>query len=139
GHYVMHHLIKSVIGVIVMTLIGLYAASRLFRFAISKWGGRLGVTSPMDIASLPVLLLIFSLLSFAVSPVENAVSRHAEHEADAFALKMTHDPEAAIGFFHKAAPISLSETNPPALVKFFLYGHPTDMERIVFFMNARDK
>ncbi|HET7629657.1 MAG TPA: M48 family metallopeptidase, partial [Bacillales bacterium] len=46
GHYVMHHLIKSVIGVIVMTLIGLYAASRLFRFAISKWGGRLGVTSP---------------------------------------------------------------------------------------------
>ncbi|HET7580772.1 MAG TPA: M48 family metallopeptidase [Bacillales bacterium] len=135
GHYVKHHLIKSVLGEIIGLFFGLYIASRLFRWAHRRWGPHCGIPALSDISSLPLLLLIFSVLSFAAAPLENAVSRHAEHEADAYGLKMTHDPKAAIGFFHKAAPISLSEMNPPALVKFFEYGHPTDMERIAYFMH----
>lgn len=134
GHYVKHHLIKSVIGEIIGLFFGLYLASRLFKWSVGRWGPRLGIRSMSDLSSLPLLLLIFSVLSFAATPLENAVSRHAEHEADMYGLKMTHDPKAAIGFFHKAAPISLSEMNPPELVKIFEYGHPTDMQRIAYFM-----
>lgn len=135
GHYVKHHLMKSVVGSIAMTFVGLFLASRLFHWSIRRWGSHCGIRSPADLSSLPLLLLIFAVLSFAGTPIENTVSRQAEHAADVYGLKMTHDPKAAIGFFHKAAPISLSEENPPALVKFFEYGHPTDMERIVYFMN----
>ncbi|HET7658337.1 MAG TPA: M48 family metalloprotease, partial [Bacillales bacterium] len=135
GHYVKHHLIKSILGEIIGLFFGLYLASRLLRWAYGHWGRHLGMRSISDLSTIPLLLLIFSVLSFAVSPLENAVSRHAEHAADAYGLKMTHDPKAAIGFFHKAAPISLSEINPPVLVKFFEYGHPTDLERIAYFMH----
>lgn len=135
GHYVKHHLIKSVIGEIIGMFFGLYLASLLFRWAHGRWGERLGMRSLTDLSTLPLLLLIFSVLSFAATPLENAISRRAEHAADAYGLKMTHDPKAAIGFFHKAAPISLSEMNPPALVKIFEYGHPTDLQRIAYFMH----
>lgn len=134
GHYVKHHLIKSIIGEIIGLFFGLYLTSLLLRWIHSRWGKRLGIRSMNDLSTIPLLLLIFSVLSFAATPLENAISRHAEHAADAYGLKMTHDPKAAIGFFHKAAPISLSEMNPPVLVKLFEYGHPTDLERIAYFM-----
>lgn len=137
GHYVKNHLIWSMLGSLVLTLVGLYVASRLFLWSWRRWGNKLGIRSMTDLSSLPILLLILSVLSFVGGPIENSISRYAEHEADAYALHMTEDSEAAIGFFHTAAPISLSEVNPPVLVKFFLYGHPTDMERILFFMESR--
>ncbi|HEU5139351.1 MAG TPA: M48 family metallopeptidase [Bacillales bacterium] len=138
GHYVKDHLIKSVLGSIAATFVGLFLASRLLKWIVGRWGRFLGIRSVSDLSSLPLLLLIFSVLTFAASPISNAISRNAEHAADAYAMDMTENTKAAVGFFHKAAPISLSEMNPPALVKFFTYGHPTDLERIVFFLRYED-
>lgn len=138
GHYVKHHLLWSVLGSIVMTFVGLFITSRILNGAVARWGDRLGFQTPSSLATLPLLLLIISLLSFIATPVQNAVSRQAEHAADAYGLQTTQDPKAAIGFFHKSAPISLSEMDPPGLVKFFQYGHPTDLERILYFMKHRE-
>ncbi|MFC7391758.1 M48 family metallopeptidase [Scopulibacillus cellulosilyticus] len=132
GHYVMHHLFLSMIGTIFLSLIGLYLTSKLFRGAVSRWGQKLGIKHPGDIASLPILLLIFSLLNFIGTPMEAAVSRHYEHQADKYAIKMTQDKQAGIDAFQKLTVAGLSDVNPPALVKFFDYDHPTTLERIVF-------
>jgi STE24 endopeptidase len=132
GHYVMNHLYWNLISSIVLSFLGLWLGNIIYRKWIEKYGNTWGVKGVGDLAALPALLLIFSLLSFAVSPVENAVSRKAERDADQYAIQMTKNPEAAVGAFQQLATVSLSEVNPPKIVKWFLYGHPTMLERIHF-------
>jgi STE24 endopeptidase len=132
GHYVMNHLYWNLISSIVLSFLGLWIGSVIYRKWVEKYGKSWGVKGIGDLAALPVLLLIISLLSFAISPVENAVSRKAERDADLYAIEMTKNPEAAVGAFQQLATVSLSEVNPPKIVKWFLYGHPTMLERIHF-------
>jgi STE24 endopeptidase len=132
GHYVMNHLYWNLISSIVLSFLGLWLGNIIYRKWIEKYGKTWGIKGVGDLAALPALLLIFSLLSFAVSPVENAVSRKAERDADQYAIQMTKNPEAAVGAFQQLATVSLSEVNPPKIVKWFLYGHPTMLERIHF-------
>ncbi|MGB8002065.1 MAG: M48 family metallopeptidase [Anaerobacillus sp.] len=131
GHYVMNHLYGNLIGALATSFIGLYLAYRLLGVMIRKWGRSWGVSSESDLASLPALFLLFSVMSFIASPVELAVSRHAEMEADQYAIEMTNDVDAAIGSFQTLTVNSLNEVNPPFLVKYFKYGHPTMMERLI--------
>ncbi|MBM7552060.1 M48 family metallopeptidase [Thalassobacillus pellis] len=130
GHYVMDHLFYMLAGSIAASLIGLYLGYRLLHAAVRRWGKSWGVKEVSDIASLPALLLIFSLLSFAATPIELAISRQAEQDADEYAIEMTEDVDAAVGSFQELTVNSLSTVNPPALVKYLSYGHPTMMERI---------
>lgn len=132
GHYVMNHLYWNVAASIVLTFFGLFIGAKLFGCATRKFGERLSIKGNKDLAALPILLLIFSMLSFAVSPAVNAVSRYNELQADTYAIEMTEDKQAAIQAFQKMTAIGLSEVNPPRLVKWFRYGHPTMLERLIF-------
>ena len=135
GHYVKHHLYLNLVASIVLSFFGVLVCSVLLRWMIAKCKVHFGLTKQDDIATLPALLLIFSLLSFAISPFENAVSRYHEKEADAYALELTEDKEAAIRAFQKLTVNGLSEVHPPLLVKWFRYGHPTMLERLIFLEN----
>ncbi|MFD2617167.1 M48 family metallopeptidase [Terrilactibacillus laevilacticus] len=139
GHYVMHHLFWGMVGSIIFILIGLYIAAKGLLWVVSRFGYKVGINHPGDIASLPVLLLLFSLLSFVSGPIENTISRHVEHSADRYAVQLTKDPEAGITSFQKLAVSGLDEINPPALVKFMLYDHPTMLERIEYLERMKTK
>ncbi|WP_431802566.1 M48 family metallopeptidase [Halobacillus andaensis] len=131
GHYVMNHLYMNLAGVILSSLVGLYITYRLLHWMVRKWGAEFGIKRAADITSLPVLFLILTVLSIVSTPAESAVSRQAERAADEYAIEMMPDREAAIGSFQELTINGRSEVNPPALVKFFRYGHPTMMERIM--------
>ncbi|WP_226582189.1 M48 family metallopeptidase [Halobacillus litoralis] len=135
GHYVMNHLYWNLAGVIISTFFGLLFTYYLLRKSVRKWGDKLGFTKVSDIASLPMFYLILTLLSFIANPVELAVSRNAETDADKYAIEMTGDTEAAIGSFQELTVNGLSDVHPPALVKYLRYGHPTMMERIYMLEN----
>lgn len=137
GHYVKHHLYWNVIGSIVLSFFGLFFGAKLYRFLIQRYGKRFEI-SHSDLAALPLLLLMFSLLSFVISPVENAVSRHHEMDADLYAIELTEDKQAAIQAFQTLTATGLSEVNPPKLVKWLRYGHPTMLERL-FFLETYEK
>jgi STE24 endopeptidase len=132
GHYVMHHLFLSLIGSIVLILAGLFFTAKLLVAIVNRWGGRLGIRHPGDLATLPIVFLIFSILSVVGSPIESAVSRHYEHQADAYAVQMTKDPKAGITAFQELTKVGLSDVNPPSLIKFMTYDHPTMLERIKY-------
>lgn len=132
GHYVKNHLYFNVLASIALTFFGLYFGAKLFRFVMNRYGTGFSFKSEDDLATLPILLLIFSFLSFAISPVENAVSRHHEKDADLYAIELMEDKQAAIQAFQKLTATGLSEVNPPLLVKWLRYGHPTMLERLIF-------
>ncbi|MCA0972274.1 M48 family metallopeptidase [Halobacillus litoralis] len=138
GHFVMDHLLWNLIGVLVGSFVGLYIGYRLLKWIFAKWGDRLNVKGMSDIAGLPILYLVLSMLTFIAQPVEMAVSRGAETDADRYAIEMTGDVDAAIGSFQELTVNGLSDVNPPAVIKYLYYGHPTMMERIHMLENYQE-
>jgi Zn-dependent protease with chaperone function len=132
GHYVMNHIVIGISGYIVFSFFAFYLIHWLANKVIDRYGRRLKVYSLSQLASLPLLLLLVSLLLFLASPITNAVSRHQEHKADVYAIELTGEPEPAIVAFQEITRSSLSEVNPPALVKFFRYTHPPMVDRIAY-------
>ncbi|PFA24715.1 MULTISPECIES: M48 family metallopeptidase [Bacillus cereus group] len=130
GHYVMKHIYLGVASYIVLTFIGMYFISRIINMCIRKWGSTLQISKVACFSVIPLFFLISSVLSFAVSPASNYVSRIEERAADQYALDMTKDGKSGVKTFQYLSKTSLSQVNPPALVKFFLYTHPPIFERI---------
>lgn len=132
AHYVKKHIYIGMAGYLLISLLGLYLTSRIYDYVVNRWKDQFGIDGKKDIAALPLILLIFSILSFASSPFSNAVSRYQEHAADAYAINMTEDKDAAISAFQKLTVTGLSQVHPPTLVKIFRYGHPTMLERLIY-------
>jgi STE24 endopeptidase len=130
AHYVEKHLYIGIAGYLLLSLLGLYLVQVIMKRVLEKWGNEVKISSADDIRSLPLILVILSLLMFISSPVSNAVSRYQENRADTYAINMTKNPQAAIGSFQELTRSGLSQVNPPFLVKIFRYGHPTMLERI---------
>jgi len=137
GHYVLHH-IPILIGIISLMLLVLFYISYLLAGGIlSRWGARWSIRSLDDLASLPMLLLLLSVLSFLATPAFNALSRHYEHEADRYGIEVLHGivpnvNQVAARYFEKSGEINLNDPAPSEWVKIWFYDHPTRPERIHF-------
>ena len=137
GHYVLGHIRDGIIFAAAMLFFCLYAGFHLVRWMISRWGKSWGVRGVDDWASLPILFLLVSVFSFVITPVDNAYSRHLEHQADQYGLEVTHGivpnlPQVAAQSFQILGEVDLEEPSPSPLVKLWFYDHPTINERIIF-------
>jgi Zn-dependent protease with chaperone function len=81
-------------------------------------------------ASLPLALLALVVLQLVAAPVQNAVSRRYEAEADWTALRATHDTRSMTRLFESFARTSLQEPNPSLLDYLWLEDHPTLAQRV---------
>jgi STE24 endopeptidase len=137
GHYVKRHVLWGTLWGILESFVGFWLAYHLFAWIHHRWGKTLRVKGPLDVAGLPVLLLIVSVFSFASSPIDNTISRMHEHSADEYAIQLRMDPDAGIRAFQKLAADSMSDVNPPVLVQFFLGSHPTLAQRIDYIQHFK--
>lgn len=129
-HYVEKHIYIGIALYLLLSLIGLYLTYRIMNWAVDRFGKELKIPDVRDIRSLPLFLMILSMLMFTVSPFTNLISRYEEKRADRYAIEMTNNPEAAITSFQELTRSGLSQVNPPLLVKVFRYSHPSMLERI---------
>lgn len=129
GHYGLKHLPLLLLGSLVLSFVGLYATYVIYNWIIVKVGSSLKITRN-DLAALPIILLILSVLGFASNPLTNIISRTYEYQADRYAMDLTDDADSAISTFQKLSIEGLSDVNPPTLVKIFRYTHPPMVDRI---------
>jgi len=132
GHFVLHHTLAIILGATVLTTLSLYTVHRLAGHLIERQAARFGFDRLDDVASLPLLLLLGSAVSFAVTPVVLAGSRWLEHEADRFALELTHDNRAAALTFVQLQQENLQLPRPGLLYNLWRGSHPSLAERIEF-------
>jgi Zn-dependent protease with chaperone function len=137
GHYVLDHVWKLIGVLAVMIFVMLYAVQRLAATLIDRFGGRFGFTSLADVASLPLILVLFSLASLVINPAALAISRHFEHEADRFAAEITRDNHAGASAFAILQQENLAVPRPGRLYTWFRMSHPPVGERIDFFNDYR--
>ena len=132
GHYVLGHVWQLILFVSAVVLVTLYVIHRTAGWLISRYRDRFRFERLADVASLPLLILLFSVYSLIVTPAALAFSRHLEHEADRFGLEITHDNHAAATAFVKLQQENLAVPRPGWLYRTFRSDHPVLGERVDF-------
>lgn len=142
GHYVLHHIPKEGAIDLGILLLLFYAGYRLARWMVTRYGARWGIRDIADWASLPLLVLIFSVLALLATPAFNAVSRHYEHQADQYGLEVIHglvpdSSHVAATAFQKLGEISLDYPYVNRFWEFWAWTHPTIASRMIFAQTYR--
>ena len=120
AHVERRHLWKGVAWFALLAVPGVFLIAR----ATDRRGGL------SDPALVPLALLVAFVAFVATLPLQNAVSRRYEAEADWLALHATGEPEATIDLEVRLVRTSLGDPTPPAWTKLFLATHPAPIERI---------
>lgn len=132
GHYALGHIfvgfLLSVAGLFAVLQVAYQLSDRFLALLPARWGVK-GLTDPAAIAA---LMLAGSVGGFLLSPLDSAISREIEHQADAFGLRLTGNRAAMARAFVRLSEENLADPDPPAFIRFWLYDHPTLRERIDF-------
>jgi STE24 endopeptidase len=120
GHLSRNHIWKSVAWYALFALPGAYLIARATR-------RRGGVYTP---AAIPLALFVLVVLQLLALPLQYAITRHLEAEADWVALETAREPEAAKRLFVRLGTTSLSDPSPPTWSYLLMQTHPTLIQRI---------
>ena len=120
GHAKRNHILKSIAWYALFAFPGAYIISRVAR-------RRGGMGEP---AAVPLALLTLVVLELLALPLQNAITRHMEAEADWLALQTTRDPKDARVAVREFVPTTLSDPAPPTWEYLLGENHPTIDQRI---------
>jgi STE24 endopeptidase len=128
GHYVLNHVYKGMLVLSVLVIIGFAFISWAFGRVALEFGDRWGLRDVADVAGLPLLVALFSIYMFVLTPVLNTIIRTMEVEADAFGLNAARQPDGAA-----QAALYLSEyrkMRPGPVEEAIFFDHPSGWSRI---------
>lgn len=132
GHYVLGHVFRWLVVLSAVVIGALWLAHRLSEGLIRRHGKRFGFDRLSDVASLPLILLLFHLFLLVITPAVFTFGRYMEREADRFGLEITQNNHAAANAFVKLQHENLGNPRPGLLYKLWRASHPTLGERIDF-------
>jgi len=137
GHYVLHHVLIGLAFFAVLLLILFYLGYLTIGWVLTRWGQGWGTRGTDDWASLPALLILLSVFTFAANPIANGFSRYQEHQADQYGLEVTHglnsdSGQVAAQAFQVLGEVDLADPDPNPLNVFLFYSHPTISDRVQF-------
>lgn len=125
GHARHHDLIAGLVWFAFVALVSFFAIDLVARALAARRG--LEFASPAGLA----MVIAGAVCAIALSqPAANAWSRAIEARADAFALRVTQQPDQAIALERRLTTQNLSRPEPPAALQAVFGTHPTPMQRI---------
>ena len=127
GHHVHRHIAKGIVVQAAVTFLGFWAANSALQYAVHRWHM---FETLSDFANLPLVALIFVLLSFVIMPALNAFSRHNERQADRYAFENIADVTSFVSSMNKLADQNLAERTPSRWVEWLFHSHPAIARRI---------
>lgn len=92
--------------------------------------GALGLRLPLAPRALALILLVGVVLNVYTDVGIKVLHRSLEERADRYALELTGLPDAHVSLIQKVNTTNLLDPDPPALVEFLQYTHPSLMRRI---------
>lgn len=137
GHYVLNHAWESIIYFSLLLLGGFAFVKWTFDKTLARWGQRWGVSGVSDTAGLPLLLALFSVYFFLMTPVFNAIIRSAETEADLFALNASQQPDAFARVAMRTSDYRKIEPGP--LEELIFNHHPSGRTRVQMSMQWKSQ
>jgi STE24 endopeptidase len=132
GHFVLRHVLALILLATGLATVSFYVIHRVAGRLILRYGPRFGLYRLSDPASLPLLVLIGTVVSLVATPLVLGFSRHQEHEADRFALELTRNNRAAALAFVRIQEENLVVPYPGPLYMMWRASHPPLGERVEF-------
>ncbi len=126
AHYKLKHIFKLIVVNSLATMGSFYVIYRTSGRVLAAFG----LSSPADLASLPVIFLYFAVFGIVMQPFQAWLSRIMERNADKMALETTGAADAFISMMEKLSSQNLSDRHPHPVIKFFFFDHPPTDERI---------
>jgi STE24 endopeptidase len=128
GHYVLNHVYEGLVFFLVLIGGGFAFVRWSFDRVRNGHGASWGIRGIGDVAGLPLLIVLFNIYGFVLTPVLNSYIRVNEAEADAFGLNVARQPE---GF----AEVSLKlgeyrKLDPGPWEEMLFFDHPSGRSRI---------
>lgn len=130
AHELGHHRARHITKMLLISAAGSWIALSFIAWTSRGWVARLQLSGLSDIAGFPALLLALSVIGLLGLPLQNALSRAFEWEADRFAVSVTRAPTTFANALRKLGELNLADPAPPPWVEWLFYDHPTIMKRI---------
>jgi STE24 endopeptidase len=135
GHYVLNHMYEMLVYFSILVLLGFLFVRWGFDFVLKRWGRGWGIQGIGDVAGLPLLVILFSIYVFLITPVTNNIIRSDEVEADHFGLAAARAPD---GFAEAAFKLAeYRKLDPSRLEEWLFYDHPSGRSRILMAMRFK--
>ncbi|MFH1478754.1 MAG: M48 family metallopeptidase [Candidatus Omnitrophota bacterium] len=135
GHHKMLHGVKLIISSGFSIFLTFFIINSLFlKNYVSLSGNKL-----YDFESLMVIYAAYSLMGIFMLPLQNALSRKLEKEADVFALQTTNKKEPFISMMKKLAQFNLADPDPNLFYRVMFYSHPPIKRRIELGESYKEK
>ena len=140
GHYVLNHTYEMLLSFGLVIGVGFAIVARGFPAAAARYGSRWRIGAVDDPAGLPLILLLFGVYLFAITPITNSIVRTNEYEADVFGLNAARQPE---GFAEASLLLAdYRKLHPGPVEELIFFDHPSGYTRILTAMRwkaERDK
>ena len=128
GHYVLDHVLWSLLFLSLLAAAILFLVSRIAPGLIARHGERWGIRDIGDPASLPVLGILITVFSLLATPLTNSLVRVNESQADAFGLDIAQEPDGFASIAMKLSEYRKIEPGPIEEALFF--DHPSGATRV---------
>ncbi len=137
GHYVLRHILYGLLLGAAGLLCALFLGYHAVHWTLRRFGPRWHVSALEEWPAVAVLLLIFAVFSIVAEPLQNAISRTIEHQADVYGQEVVHgivpDPrKTAVHSFQVLGEESLDVPDPNPFMVFWTYSHPSTAARSAF-------
>jgi STE24 endopeptidase len=129
GHHVFHHIRKMIVTGAFFSAAGFWVCDRLMMAWVHSFDPT-AARSDLPIATLPLLMLVLTVFSLLLEPVQNIISRRYERQCDRYALERTGLKQAYVSAFRKLARINKDDPRPHPLEVFLFHSHPPIAERL---------
>lgn len=128
GHWKKKHVLKQIILLELLSLGGFYAVARFLEWQLLY--RTFGFQESIPYVGLFLIGAFISPLGYFAQPLESAISRRFEREADDFALDLMKTAEPMRDALKRLATDNLANLAPHPLYAWVYYSHPPLVERI---------
>jgi STE24 endopeptidase len=128
GHWKRKHLFKQIILLESLSFAVFYAVSKFMDWPLLYQ--TFGFQGPIPYVGLFLIGALLSPLGYFAQPLESAISRKFEREADDFVLDLMKTAEPLRNALKRLATDNLANLVPHPLYAWFYYTHPPLVERI---------
>lgn len=128
GHYVLNHIYKGMMFMLIVIVLAFVYLRGTLGWALKRWGERWQIRGVGDVAVIPLVALLGSILGILSTPVMNTFTRSQEYEADMYGLNTSRQPD---GFAQAAIHLGeYRKMNPGPLEEMIFFDHPSGRNRI---------
>lgn len=128
GHYVLNHVYKGMMFFLIVIVAFFAFLKWSLDWALQRWGEKWQLRDLGDPAILPLVVLLASIFSFALTPVLNTFTRTQEYEADMYGLNASRQPD---GFAQAAIHLGeYRKMSPGPVEEWIFFDHPSGRDRI---------